>query len=97
MFWRSIYDAAFNRVRRPIEEETTAEQDAVYLINTGWTGGVYGVDKHIKLPFTRKCVGAVLDGSITEASFVTDPLFGFEIPTTVKGVPSDILNPRDAW
>ncbi|KAI9895238.1 hypothetical protein PsorP6_018590 [Peronosclerospora sorghi] len=63
----------------------------------GWTGGVYGVGKRMELPCTRKCVGAVLDGSMTEASFVNDPLFRLEIPTTGKGVPSESLNPRDAW
>ncbi|KAI9909797.1 hypothetical protein PsorP6_010585 [Peronosclerospora sorghi] len=80
-------------LKKKLQEHKTP----VYLINTGWTGGVYGVGKHMKLPFTRKCVGAMLDGSITEASFVKDPLFGFEIPTTLKGVPSEILNPRDTW
>ncbi|KAI9922027.1 hypothetical protein PsorP6_001903 [Peronosclerospora sorghi] len=79
-------------LKKKLQEHKTP----VYSINTCWTGGVYCVGKHMKLPFTRKCVGAVLDGSITEASFVKDPIFGFEIPTTVKGVPSEILNPRDA-
>ncbi|KAI9916466.1 hypothetical protein PsorP6_017165 [Peronosclerospora sorghi] len=80
-------------LKKKLQEHKTP----VYLINTGWTGGVYSVGKRMKLPFTRKFVGAVLDGSITEASYVKYPLFGFEIPTTVKGVPSEILNPRNAW
>ncbi|KAI9910478.1 hypothetical protein PsorP6_011044 [Peronosclerospora sorghi] len=69
----------------------------VYLINTGWTRVVYGVGKRMEMPCTRKCVGAVLDGHMTEASFVKDPLFCLEIPTTGKGVPSESLNPRYAW
>ncbi|KAG1703842.1 hypothetical protein DVH05_006853 [Phytophthora capsici] len=80
-------------LKKKLQEHNTH----VYLINTGWTGGVYGVGKRMKLPFTRKCVDAVLDGSINEATFVKDPLFGFEIPTTVEGVPSEILNPKDSW
>ncbi|RLN37618.1 hypothetical protein BBJ28_00025612 [Nothophytophthora sp. Chile5] len=51
----------------------------------------------MKLPYTRKCVDAVLDGSINKAQFVVDPLFGVEIPTSVEGVPSEILNPKDSW
>ncbi|KAF1775720.1 Phosphoenolpyruvate carboxykinase, C-terminal [Phytophthora cactorum] len=80
-------------LKKKLQEHNTH----VYLINTGWTGGVYGVGKRMKLPFTRKCVDAVLDGSINNATFVKDPLFGFEIPTTVEGVPSEILNPKDSW
>ncbi|KAI9911569.1 hypothetical protein PsorP6_009423 [Peronosclerospora sorghi] len=92
-----IDDAASNQVRRPIEEEATGAQDPVYLINTCWTGGVYGVGKRIELPFTRKCVGAVLDGSMAEASFIKEPLFNLEIPTTGKGVPSESLSPSYDW
>ncbi|KAI9911697.1 hypothetical protein PsorP6_009712 [Peronosclerospora sorghi] len=80
-------------LKKKLQENKTP----LYLINTGCTGGVYGVGKRMKLSFTRKFVGDVLDGSTTEASFVKDKIFGFEIPVTVKGVPSEILNPRDAW
>ncbi|KAI9920829.1 hypothetical protein PsorP6_000796 [Peronosclerospora sorghi] len=88
---RSLYPTKYtDLLKKKLQEHKTP----VYLINTG---GGYGVGKRMKLPCTRQCVGALLDGNMTEASFVKDPLFGLEIPTTVKGVPSAILNPRDAW
>lgn len=80
-------------LKKKLEEHKTH----VYLINTGWSGGVYGVGKRMKLSYTRKCVDAVLDGSINKTQFVEDPVFGVEIPTTVEGVPSEILNPRNCW
>jgi phosphoenolpyruvate carboxykinase (ATP) len=58
---------------------------------------VYGVGKAMTLLCTRKCVDSLLDASINKATFVKDPLFGFEIPTTVEGVPSEIRNPKDSW
>ncbi|KAI9915635.1 hypothetical protein PsorP6_007672 [Peronosclerospora sorghi] len=96
-FLSGIFDAASNKYASILKKKLQEKKTPVYLINTGWTAGVYGVGKRMKLPFTRMFVGAVLDGSITEASFVKDPLFGFEIPTKVNGVPSEILNPSDAW
>jgi ATP-dependent phosphoenolpyruvate carboxykinase len=80
-------------LKKKLEEHNTS----VYLINTGWSGGAYGVGKRMKLSYTRKCVDAVLDGSINNADFIEDPVFGVQIPTTVEGVPSEILNPRNAW
>lgn len=80
-----------------LKKKLQQHQTPVYLINTGWTGGVYGVGKRMKLPVTRKCVEAVLDGRIEDASFVTDPLFGFAVPTRVEGVPSEMLSPRESW
>lgn len=69
----------------------------VWLINTGWTGGVYGVGKRMSLPHTRRIVNAALAGELDNVEFVTEPFFGFAIPTEVPGVPSDILNPRNTW
>ncbi len=69
----------------------------VYLINTGWSGGPYGVGKRINLSFTRAMVSAVINGSIEEGSYVSDPIFELSIPTAVEGVPSQILIPRETW
>ncbi|KAJ0411770.1 hypothetical protein ATCC90586_006729 [Pythium insidiosum] len=80
-----------------LKQKLEKHNTQVYLINTGWSGGAYGVGKRMKLPYTRKCVDAVLDGSIEQAEFVEDPVFGVQIPTAVNGVPSEILNPRNAW
>ncbi|CAN0162722.1 unnamed protein product [Pylaiella littoralis] len=68
-----------------------------YLINTGWTGGGYGVGKRMSLKETRACVNSVLDGSINDASFTADPVFGFEVPAKLPGVPAKVLSPREAW
>jgi phosphoenolpyruvate carboxykinase (ATP) len=68
-----------------------------WLVNTGWTGGVFGVGKRMSLPHTRALVTAALDGSLADAEFVTEPAFGLSIPTSCPGVPSELLNPRNAW
>ncbi|MFO7879026.1 MAG: phosphoenolpyruvate carboxykinase (ATP) [Bacteroidota bacterium] len=69
----------------------------VYLINTGWTGGKYGVGERINLPLTRKMVDAALNGSLKEVTYETDDLFHVNIPRTVPGVPSEILKPVNTW
>jgi phosphoenolpyruvate carboxykinase (ATP) len=69
----------------------------VYLVNTGWTGGGYGVGKRISIEVTRALVNAALDGSLASSVMRADPNFGFVVPTTVPGVPAAILNPRDNW
>lgn len=69
----------------------------IYLLNTGWTGGPYGVGRRIPLSFTRAMVGAALDGSIERANFTPDPVFGVLRPDAVPGVPSELLQPRLTW
>ncbi|CAM9379318.1 unnamed protein product [Ascophyllum nodosum] len=68
-----------------------------FLINTGWTGGGYGVGKRMSIKATRACVDAVLDGSINKTKFNKEPVFGFEVPGEIPSVPSEVLNPREAW
>ncbi len=65
----------------------------VYLDNTGWNG----TGERIKLRYTRAMVTAALTGEIEKAEFVTDPVFGVEVPTSVEGVPSEILIPANTW
>ncbi|HBX64758.1 MAG TPA: phosphoenolpyruvate carboxykinase (ATP), partial [Balneolaceae bacterium] len=65
--------------------------------NTGWTGGEYGDGHRMKLPHTRKMLSEALAGNLDNVSYETDPVFGFEIPTSVDGVPSDVLFPRNTW
>jgi phosphoenolpyruvate carboxykinase (ATP) len=69
----------------------------VWLVNTGWTGGAYGVGSRMKLAYTRAMVDAALAGKLDNAEFVEEPVFGFRIPTSVPGVPTEVLNPRDTW
>ena len=74
------------------------EHDAdVWLLNTGWTGGPYGVGERFKLKYTRAFVTAILNGTLRKDSFEVEGAFGLSIPTEVPGVPSDVLNPRNTW
>ena len=68
-----------------------------WLVNTGWTGGSYGVGKRMPIKATRALLNAALDGSLNDAEFRTDPNFGFKVPVAVPGVEATILNPRDTW
>jgi phosphoenolpyruvate carboxykinase (ATP) len=68
-----------------------------WLVNTGWTGGKYGVGHRMPIKVTRALLNAALDGSLNSAEFRTDPFFGFEVPVAAHGVDSDILDPRATW
>jgi phosphoenolpyruvate carboxykinase (ATP) len=69
----------------------------VYLINTGWSGGPYGVGKRIDLAYTRAMVNAALDGRLKDVPFRLDPVFNVLVPESCPGVPSEVLNPRNTW
>lgn len=68
-----------------------------WLVNTGWSGGAYGTGSRIRLSYTRAILDAIHDGSLQNAPTYTDPIFGFEVPTECKGVPAELLNPRNTW
>ncbi|MBV8685768.1 MAG: phosphoenolpyruvate carboxykinase [Alphaproteobacteria bacterium] len=68
-----------------------------WLVNTGWTGGKYGVGSRMPIKATRALLNAALDGSLNGATFRTDENFGFEVPVAVPGVDSAILDPRATW
>jgi phosphoenolpyruvate carboxykinase (ATP) len=68
-----------------------------WLVNTGWSGGPYGIGSRMKLSYTRAMVRAAVDGSLLNEKFETESTFGFSIPKAVKDVPSDVLNPRNTW
>jgi phosphoenolpyruvate carboxykinase (ATP) len=69
----------------------------VWLVNTGWSGGAFGVGKRIKLAHTRAIVNAIHGGTLAKAKTERDPVFGLEVLTECPGVPSEILNPRNTW
>lgn len=69
----------------------------VFLVNTGWTGGPYGVGRRIDLPYTRAMVSAAIAGELENVQWRVDPVFGFEVPTSCPGVPANILDPRSTW
>ena len=70
---------------------------SVWLVNTGWTGGPYGVGRRMAIPHTRTMIRAALEGKISDASLRVDPNFGLRVPAEVPGVPADVLDPRKTW
>ncbi len=69
----------------------------IWLVNTGWTGGPYGVGHRFDLPYTRAMISAALEGKLDNVEYATDPVFGLHFPTTCPGVPDEVLNPRATW
>lgn len=69
----------------------------VYLVNTGWAGGPYGVGKRMKLSYTRAMVTAAINGELKYVEYVEHPIFKLMMPVTCQGVPSEILNPINTW
>jgi len=69
----------------------------VWLLNTGWTGGAFGVGHRHRLSHTRAMVHAILRGELANATSDSDPVFGLSIPREVRGVPAEVLRPRDTW
>jgi phosphoenolpyruvate carboxykinase (ATP) len=69
----------------------------VWLVNTGWGGGAYGVGKRISLKHTRAIIDAIHSGALAGARTERDPVFGFDVVTACPGVPEDILVPRRTW
>jgi len=68
-----------------------------WLVNTGWSGGAYGVGARIKLKYTRAIIDAIHSGALNDAPTQIDPVFGLAVPTTCPDVPSEILVPRNTW
>jgi phosphoenolpyruvate carboxykinase (ATP) len=69
----------------------------VWMINTGWSGGGYGVGSRIKLAYTRAMITEALTGGLDNATYETHSVFGMQMPASCKNVPSEILNPRNTW
>ncbi len=69
----------------------------VWLINTGWSGGVYGVGSRMKLQYTRAMITAALNGKLDNVGYRVHSILGVSIPITCPGVPSEILSPRETW
>jgi len=82
---------------RMLGEKIARQGAKVWMVNTGWTGGPYGIGSRMKLVHTRAMVRAALSGALDGARFVRDPVFGFEVPTAVPDVPADVLAPRGTW
>ncbi|RKY57047.1 MAG: phosphoenolpyruvate carboxykinase (ATP) [Candidatus Neomarinimicrobiota bacterium] len=68
-----------------------------WLVNTGWTGGSFGIGKRISISYTRALLNSALSGKLEDVEYYMDPIFGFRIPKSCEGVPSKVLNPANTW
>ncbi|HEG0496846.1 TPA: phosphoenolpyruvate carboxykinase (ATP) [Campylobacter jejuni] len=82
---------------RLLGEKIEKHEANVYLVNTGWSGGSYGVGKRMSIKATRACINAILDGSITKCEFENFEVFDLAIPKALEGVESTLLNPINTW
>ena len=80
-----------------LRDKINAHGAQVWLVNTGWSGGEYGVGKRMKIAYTRALLRAALTGSLNNVEFTTEEYFGLHIPTSCPDVPSEILNPKNTW
>lgn len=80
-----------------LAQRLTRNNSTCWLVNTGWTGGPYGVGTRMKIGYTRTLLNAALSGELEKVPMREDPTFGVMIPESVPGVPGDILNPRNTW
>ncbi|MCC7129034.1 MAG: phosphoenolpyruvate carboxykinase (ATP), partial [Anaerolineae bacterium] len=78
-------------------EKLAQHKSKVWLVNTGWTGGAYGVGSRVRSPHTRAMIRAALEGRLDNVSMHIDPFFGIAVPDHVPGVPDEILYPRNTW
>jgi phosphoenolpyruvate carboxykinase (ATP) len=98
----ACFGAAFmvwhpNKYAQLLADKMEKHGATAWLVNTGWVGGSYGVGERIKLKYTRAIIDAIHNGSLDNAIFVKDNIFGFEVPTTCDNVASELLLPRNAW
>jgi len=80
-----------------LKKKIVKHQAAVWLVNTGWTGGPFGVGKRISIQHTRALLNAALSGKLQKVEYHKDPVFGFDVPKTCEGVPTEILDPANTW
>jgi len=82
---------------RFLQEKIATHGATCWLVNTGWTGGAYGIGKRIPIAATRALLSAALNGTLADATYRRDPNFGFDVPKTCTGVDPVLLNPRETW
>lgn len=78
-------------------EKIEKHKSKCWLINTGWSGGAYGEGSRMSIKYTRAMLNAALSGELDNVETFEDPFFGLQIPKEIKGIPSEVLNPRDTW
>ena len=78
-------------------EKIRKHGSSCWLVNTGWTGGAYGVGNRMKLSHTRAMINAALDGTLQTVATKVDPVFGLHVPTSCPGVPDEVFDARSTW
>jgi phosphoenolpyruvate carboxykinase (ATP) len=78
-------------------EKIAHHKARVWLVNTGWTGGPYGVGKRMKIGHTRAMIRAALSGALDSVAYEKDAIFNLDIPTSCPDVPAEVLKPRSTW
>ena len=86
-----------SRYARMLGEQIARHQSRVWLINTGWTGGAFGVGTRMKIAHTRAMIRAALSGALDSVEYEKDKIFNLAIPTSCPDVPADVLQPRKTW
>jgi phosphoenolpyruvate carboxykinase (ATP) len=86
-----------SRYARLVGERIARHAAKVWLVNTGWSGGAYGVGKRVRIPHTRAMIRAALDGRLDSVEIRRDPVFNIDVPVSCPDVPPEILRPRDTW
>lgn len=80
-----------------LAEKMSEHGATAWLVNTGWTGGPFGVGSRMQLPYTRAIIDAIHNGDLDNVEYVTDPIFGLAIPTSCPNVPDELLIPKNTW
>lgn len=98
----ACFGAAFmmwhpNKYAELLAEKLKKHNAKAWLVNTGWTGGAHGVGSRIKLKYTRAIIDAIHNNDFDNVETVIDPEFGFEVPVSCPGVPSELLLPKNTW
>jgi len=86
-----------NVYARMLGEKIAKHKAKVWLVNTGWTGGPYGVGSRMKIAHTRAMITAALTGKLDNASYTNHPVFNLDVPQAVPGVPAAVLDARSTW
>src|SRR4051794_6000313 len=86
-----------SRYARMLGEKIARHNARVWLVNTGWSGGPYGVGKRMKIAYTRAMIRAALSGALDAVAYDRDPIFNLDVPTSCPAVPPDVLKPRTTW
>jgi phosphoenolpyruvate carboxykinase (ATP) len=82
---------------RLLKERIQKHNVSCWLVNTGWTGGPFGIGKRMSIHHTRALLNAALEGSLKDVAYHKDPVFGFEVPASCEGVPAKVLDPVQTW